>query len=362
MLPWILALLVTVTIFGLGLAVSAKKERLAKEKARAEMAERSIISVVTQKIIPMNMVNRIELPAVVEAWDDLLIKSEVVGKVVAVYVKEGQRVDKGASIVQVDPRDYKNRLAEIEAQQRLAEINFDRLQKLIDQGAVAQAEYDKAAATLNELSASRLNAQLDLERCTIKAPFAGIINDLPAILGMLLAHGDPVAQLLDIERLKVEVAIPEAEVAAVRNISESKIIFAALDNLTVMGKKIFLARKPLTSSMVYTLRLAVDNPEGKILPGMFARVDIIKKEWPHGIGVPLFSVLTQGDKHYVYVVQDDIAHKRMVTTGFLEGWKIQITSGLKENEQVVIVGHRNLEEGQKVKVLSTVTDPGEISI
>lgn len=360
-LPIILCVLVVLLIIVLGVSINKKKTRLAKEKEAAEQSAQSIVSVVTQTIIPITMVDRIDLPAVVAPWEDLTIKAEVVGKVVSVHVKEGNHVTKGQTIVTIDSRDYQSQLQSIKAQQILAEANFKRLQSLIDKGAVSQAAYDKAFATLNELNASGKIAELNLERCTIAAPFKGTVNDLPAKLGMLLAHGDPVAQLLDISKLKVEVSIPEAEVDAVRNINKSKIIFTSLDNYTIYGTKIYLAQKPLTTSLVYALRLKIDNPDEKMLPGMFARVDIIKNTAKNAFGVPLFTVITRNDEKYVYVVEDNIAHKRIVKTGYLEGWKVQIKSGLKENDKVVIVGHRNLDEGQQLKIIRNVTDPGEIS-
>jgi membrane fusion protein (multidrug efflux system) len=360
-LPLILCVLVVLLIILLGVSISHKKTRLAKEKEAAQQSTQSVVSVVTQTIIPITMVDHIDLPAVVEPWEDLTIKTEVVGKVVSVHVKEGDHVRKGQTIVIIDSRDYQNQLQSIAAQHVLAEANFKRLQSLIDKGAVSQAAYDKAIAALNELQASKKNAELNLERCTITAPFKGTVNDLSAKQGMLLAHGDPVAQLLDISKLKVEVSIPESEMDAVRKVDTSKIIFSSLDNYTLYGKKIYLAKKPLTTSLVYALRLEIENPDEQILPGMFARVDIIKNSDTNAFGVPLFTVITRNDEKYVYVVEDTIAHKRIVKTGYLDGWKVQIKSGLQENDKVVIVGHRNLDEGQQVKIIRNVTDPGEIS-
>ena len=360
-LPVLLCVTVVILFIALAIAISRKSARLEKEKAMAEQAAMAVISVVTQTMKPLTMHDRIDLPAVVEAWEDLTVKAEVVGKVVAVHVREGEHVAKGQPLLLIDKRDYINQLTSIAAQRQLAEANFKRLQSLIEQGAVSLADFDKAQAALNELTAAQKSAELNLERCTIKTPIAGTVNDLPAKLGVLLAHGDPVAQILDIGRLKVEVAIPEAEVNAVRKIDSCKIIFTALNNYTVTGEKYFLARKPLTSSMVYTLRLALQNPDEKILPGMFARVDIIKETVQNAFGVPLFSVITRNDEQYVFVVENGIARKRYVKTGFLEGWKVRISSGLQENDQVVVVGHRNLEDGQKVKLIRSVSDPGEIS-
>ncbi len=357
-LPWF----VLCTFLILTTIIVHKIIQLQKEKESVNHPPPAAISVITQTIQPLRMVDHIDLPAVVAAWEDLTIKAEVVGKVIAVHVKEGDHVKSGQTLVKIDSRDYENQLQSIKAQHLLAEANYKRLDALIGKGAVSQSDYDKALATLNELNAAKKIAKLNLERCTIKAPFGGTINDLPAKIGLLLTHGDPVAQLLDISRIKVEVSIPEAEVAAVQKIDSAKVVFSALDNHEVQGKKIFLSKKPLTNSLVYTLRLKVENPDEKILPGMFARVDIVKSIHEKAFGVPLFSVITRNDEKFVYVIENNKARKRIVQTGFLDGWLVRIISGIEVNDQVVAMGHRNLEDGQPVNVIKTVSDPHGISL
>lgn len=356
-LPWlslmVLCILITVAVF----SCNARIKEIEERKSREEKALKPRISVVTQVIRPELMTDRINLPAKVMAWEDLTVKAEVNGKVVSVPVREGDIVGKGDVLVEIDNRDYANILAATRAKHELAQENYTRLKKLAVSNSVAQAQFDEADAALKELNAALKTAELNVARCTITAPISGVVNNLPARLGMLIAHADPVVQLLKIDRLKVEVAVPESEVNAVRDVNESTLTFAALDNLRVTAQKIFLASQPSFPSLVYILRLALDNP-GSILPGMFGRADLIKGIFPQAIGIPLYAVITQGDEKYVFTVdKDNFAHKVKVRTGFLEGWKVRILSGIEPGDQVVIVGHRSLDEGQPVKVAKSLTNP-----
>jgi membrane fusion protein (multidrug efflux system) len=104
----------------------------------------------------------------------------------------------------------------------------------------------------------------------------------------------------------------------------------------------------------------LDNPDGRILPGMFARVELVKEVYPQALVIPLYAVIAQGEQHCVFVENGGLAKKRFIQLGALEGWQVQVVKGLSPQEKVIVVGHRLLEEGQPVEVLKTVHDPREI--
>jgi membrane fusion protein (multidrug efflux system) len=306
------------------------------------------------------MKDSLDLPAITKAWQDLVLKTEVAGKVLSQVVKEGDFVEKGEIIAQIDPSDYQNMFDSIQARYKLAQANFARLDKLRDQSAASKSQFDEAQAALQELKANLADARLKILRCSVSAPISGIINSLPATAGTLLAYADPVAQIVDISKLKIDVAIPESDVSAIQNIQQCRVIFASLGNMERVAQRYFLAKQPSSAAMSYNLQLVLENDALDLLPGMFARAHVIKARYEKAIGIPLYAVLTEEDGQFVYVVEDNTALKRKVGTGFMEGWNIQVTSGLKENDLVVIVGQRNIEDGQKVQIVKMVKNAGEI--
>jgi RND family efflux transporter MFP subunit len=175
-----------------------------------------------------------------------------------------------------------------------------------------------------------------------------------------MPYDKPVAQILQIGEVKVTVGIPESDVSAVMDLKEADIIIEALDKLKVKGRKLFLSRQPGDLARLYNLELIVDNPDGRILPGMFARVEIVKKRFEDTLAIPLYAVISQGDESFVYLENNNKAEKRSVELGILEGWMIQVNSGLKPGDKVIIVGHRQVDEGQTVQVIKNVTDASEI--
>lgn len=219
---------------------------------------------------------------------------------------------------------------------------------------------DEAEARLNALKAQRSEARLALNRTRITAPISGRINEIKAKVGDLLDVNRPVAEILQYEKVKVIVGVPESDVDAVFALDESEIIIEALDKLRVKGKKVFLSRQPRTMARLYDLELIVPNPDGRILPGMFARVELVKKVFDQALAVPLYAVITHGDERFVYVEKDGQVEKRPVQLGVLAGWQVHVRAGLKPGERVVVVGHRFLDDGQAVMVIRNVDRPDEI--
>lgn len=359
-LPLLVLLVLILIAVGLGAKVKNEKARLLEEKSNAVLPERPPVNVVEQVLVPGMMRDRMNLPGMVESWEKLEILAEVRGKVEEVLVEEGSHVKQGDVIARLDTGDYENRRDSIKAAYNLALTNLKRLSGLHEQEIIAQSRYDSSKAEVDSLAADLATAELQLERCFIKSSISGIVNQLPAKKGLYLAVGDLVATVLDIDKVKVTVGIPETDVDAVRKIDRFEIRIEALGNKKLTGTKYFLAVAPESMAQVYRLELQVENKLGEILPGMFARVEIIKQEFPDALAIPLYSVISRNDKHFVYLEENNVAKLQEVKLGILDGWHIQITEGLKPGGKVIVVGQRSVDEGQRVNVVKKVTSPAEI--
>ena len=360
-LPLLILLLLIIIVIGLGAKVKDEQSQLLEEKNNAVIQERPPVNVVEQELIPGMLRDRLNLPGILEPWESLGILAEVRGSIVEVLVDEGQHVKHGDLIARTDTIDYENTINSIKASYDLALINLKRLSGLHKQEIISQSEIDKIKAEVQSLEADLAIAKVQLERCFIRSSISGIVNELPAKKGLYLAVGDPVATVLDIERLKVTVGIPESDVDAVRKLDSFEVSIEALGNKVVTGMKNFLAVAPESQAQLYRLELEVENESEEILPGMFARVEIVKEEFPAAIAIPLYSVISRDNKHYVYLEENGVAKLQEVKLGILDGWQIQIIEGLSPGQKVVVVGQRSVDEGQKLKVVKTVTDPAEIT-
>ena len=282
------------------------------------------------------------------------------GQVIELHVEEGQYVKKGQILVRLDDRDYRSRLARIEASYELARLDRDRVATLAKKNYTAKSKLDEASARFKEFGAQLKEAKLALSRTKIVAPISGMLNELMAKQGELLDVNQEVAQILQIEKVKVAVGVPESDVAAVFNLKQADVVIEALENRRVVGKKMFLARQPRTLARLYDLELMVPNPDGKILPGMFAQVGLVKKVHRQALSVPLYAVIIKGDDRFVYIEKEGKAQKKLVDLGVLANWQVHVKTGLKPEDRVIVVGHRFLDNGQPVKVIKNVNTPEEI--
>jgi len=357
--PWFIVIMLILCLIILYGNMKEKSSRLEEEKKAATKEEVSI-QVATLTVGSSILEEKLNLPAAVESFESLWVKSEASGQVNNILVKEGQMVQKDQVLVELDSRDYTTRLERIEANYKLATIQHDRMTELYKKNSAAANEIDTLDAQLMDLDAQMNEAKLALARTKITAPISGRLNEIEAKIGDYMSNEKPVAQILQIGEVKVTVGIPESDVDSVVNLKDADIIIEALDKLKVKGRKYFLSRQPGDLARLYNLEFVVDNPDGRILPGMFARVELVKRRFENTLAIPLYAVISQDDKNFVYLENNNKAEKREVELGILEGWMIQVTSGLKVGDKVIIVGHRQVDEGQAVQVIKNVTDPSEI--
>ena len=359
-IPWMIVVLIVIFIVILGTRIMHEKARLEEAKKAALKQDIEPVSVITLTLKPRRLEDKINLPAVVEPYEDVWVKAEVPGQVVEVLVQEGEAVEKGQVLIQLDDRDYKARLSRIEANYQLAKLEYERTSALVRKKVMSPAELDKISAQLKDLEAQVNEVQLALSRTQIVSPICCLLNETKANRGDFVGVGDPVARILQLDPVKVTVGVPESDVAAIFGLTEAEVIIEALNKLRVKGTKVFLSRMPRTLARLYDLELRVPNPDGKILPGMFVRVDLVKAVFGRALSVPLYAVITQADRSFVYVEENGRAKRRDVELGILVGWEVQVASGLKPGERVIVVGHRFLDDDQPVDVIKNVSDAREI--
>jgi membrane fusion protein, multidrug efflux system len=361
LIPLGFLLLLALVIVLLAGRIKSEAEALQEEKAAALKLKQPDINVVSLALTPSTIRDRISLPASVMPWVNLTVSAEVRGKVTTLSVREGQRVSKGDVIAHLDTRDYENSLRSTKASLAAAKASLKRLTELQRERLSTRSQLDDAVAQVENYQAAMDTAALNLERCAITAPMDGIINQRHIESGQYLNVADPVVEILQIDRVKIIVGIPESDVEAVRRLDSFEVTIDALDGRKFTAKKYFLSKTADSQARVYPLELALDNRKHEILPDMFARVEIVKEEVVDSLSIPLYAIISRNDQHLVYVVEDNVAKAREVDLGIQQGWRIQAKSGLNSGDNVIVVGQRSVNDGTAVKVVRTISDIKELN-
>lgn len=357
--PWLIVLAIAFFIVQLGGRINAEKMRLDQEKAAVIKTRTPPMNVIVLPLKPQRLEDKISLPGQVEPYEDLWVKAEVGGQVQALLVREGQVVRAGDPMIQLDDRDYHIRLDRIEASYRLTKLEYERIAVLDRKKITSASRFDEIEAKLKDITAQRAAARLALERTRIRAPITGQLNEVTVNKGDLLEKGAPVAQILQVSAVKVVVGVPESDVTSFFDLKTADVVIEALNGRRVTGEKIFLSKQPRSLARLFDLELKLPNPDLKILPGMFARVELVKNVYPEALVVPVYAVINQGGESFVYVEEDGVARKRPVRTGMLMGWQIHVLEGLNVGDRLIVVGHRLLNDRQTVKVVKTVDSAQE---
>jgi membrane fusion protein (multidrug efflux system) len=343
-------------------AIKKESALIAANKAAAVQQEKPPINAVTLTLSPTTIKDRINLPGSIKPWTRLQLMSKLGGTITDVLVQEGDRVQKGDVLAHIESKDYEIALTRAEAAYKLAKSEYDRDKSIYDKGVIPASTLDANKTSMQTARADYENAKLLYSRTTVTSPMDGIIRRMDAKIGLQLSVGDPIAEILEIDRLKGVIGIPESDVLAVRKLDEVEISIQALNNKKISAKVHFLSPSPETIARIYNLELEIDNKEADIFSGMFIRADIVKETFHNSIAVPFYSVISRNDEQFVYVEENGIAKKRHVRLGIMEKWMVQITDGLHAGDKLLVEGHRDVENNQPVKVVQTITNPEEMRL
>ena len=361
-LPRFVLLAMVVLIFVLKGVITEESKTLAVKKENEVKNEKPPVNTVTLLLSPTTITDRLNLPGSIEPWTRLQLMAKIAGSIEEVLVIEGEHVKKGDVLARIEDADYTIALDRAKAAYNLAKDDFERDKEIYKKGVIPTATLDINRTKMQTTKADFDNAKLMLSRTVVTSPMDGVIRRLDAKVGLQLSVGDPIAEILEIDRVKAIIGIPESDVTAVRKLDNVNITIQALDDKEVQAEKHFLSPAPETTARLYNLELKIDNPENDVLTGMFVRADIIKKQIENSISIPFYSVISRNDEQYVYIEQDGLAIKKEVSLGIMENWMVEVTDGLATGDKLIVEGHRDVEDGQKINIIKTISDIGEMTL
>lgn len=349
------ALLLALGIAGAACSKSAAEKNGASPTptpgAEATQKQAKKAPVVVGEFLPDKIVEYRTLPASVEAWEDINLSAKRSGTIESLPLEEGEEVTSGHVILRVDTATLEARVNQANAQLVQARKHFERTEKLVNNRVSQLAELDDAVAQRDVAQANLEVAQVDLANATLRAPLSGVVDRLMFDEGEYVREGDVVAKVVQTDHVKVVVNIPEMDVRYLKIGEEVDVILNAdRREATYEGKVYYLALTADPISRTFPMYVEVNNEKGELRPGMIVRVRLVRREIAEAIAVPLFAIVDRGEKKVVFVENDGVAQQREVELGVIEGYRIEVTRGLKTGDRVIIVGQRDLVDGEAVDV------------
>lgn len=308
-----------------------------------------IIPVSAVVISPQKLDNKIQVTGAIQANESLEIKSEISGKVTSINFEEGQRVRKGTLLLTINDEELRAQLEKLRYSKKLREESEYRQRLLLEKEAISQEEYDQSLTELNTSRADIRLIEAQIARARIRAPFDGIIGLRYVSEGSYISPQTTIATFSNIDPAKIEFSIPGKYSNDVRvgNIIE----FRTESSDDVYRGEIY-AIEPQIDPETRTLRMRAisDNKDRRLLPGQFARVDLILDREEDALLVPSQAVIPELNGHKVFVVNDGKAESRSVEVGIRTNREVEIRSGISEQDTVITTGLLQIKPGSQLEV------------
>ena len=300
-------------------------------------------------ITPRPLDNKILASGNILATEEVELYSEVSGKVTQILFKEGGHVQKGDLLVKINDSELRAQLQKAESKRKLLEEKESRQRRLREVNAISQEQYDEILNELNGVNAevNLLNAQL--QKMEIRAPFSGVVGLRYISEGSYISPTTLVARMQDISSVKVDFSIPEKYAGIVQK--GNKIRFT-LEGSSKQNEGTIYAIEPKVDPVTRTLKLRAiaRNDREMILPGSFAKIELLLKRQDDAVLIPTYSVIPDMQGQKVYVVRNGLATLVAVETGIRTEEQIQIVKGLQTNDTLVTAGLLQLRPGAPVAV------------
>jgi len=280
-----------------------------------------------------------------ESTDMTTVSSEIEGRIVALDIPEGRRVEKGHVLARLDDGEDRAALSVARARRTNAEDRLKRLENLRKESVSSEQAYDDAKSEFDAAYGSFKETNTRLAKTAIAAPFAGVLGLHQVNVGQYVDSGDPIVELTRIDPLELRFSIPQRFAG---ELAVGQKVMGRVGSCGASFEGIVEAIDPRVDPGTRSVRLLanVPNPDGSLFPGMAVSLRLVVGEFADALVVPQEAIVRQGTKHIVYVLDaENRAEQRPVELGqfFVDG--VHLASGVEKGARVVTAGQQKLRPG-----------------
>ncbi|MFN4082783.1 MAG: efflux RND transporter periplasmic adaptor subunit [Bacteroidia bacterium] len=283
------------------------------------------------------------------AAKEVVLYSEIQGRILKIYFNEGEYVKHNQLLAEINVNDLLAQLQKLKAQQKLKQQIFERNKNLVKKGAISDEEYNVSEAELQIANAEVATIEQQIEKSKIRAPFNGFIGISNIYEGSMVGPGTAITAIQQTDKLKLEFSIPEKYAGYVSK--GQTITFTTPSKGKKVHEATIYAFEPKVDETTRNLTVrAWFNNMANLNAGAFADVTVKLKQKENIISIPTQSVVPGLKVQKVYVVKADSVVEQVIETGFRSDNKIEVLSGLKAGDSIVVAGIMYMRNNSKVRV------------
>ena len=321
------------------------------ENTSSESAKHISLNVKTEEVIQFKGSHTVGYSGVVVPKKNTPLSFSVPGTVSKIAVEEGQQVNKGQLLAQLNPSTMENTYQMVFQKLQQAQDAYDRLKPMHENGTLPEIKWVEVETGLSQAKSATSIAKKGLDDTKLYAFTAGVIGKKSIQEGENVFPNITVFELFDISKVYVKIPVPEDEISSFKKGDQATITVGAISK-TINGIVIEIGVSADIFSHSYPVRLEVDNSDLAIKPGMVCTVNFATQN--KATGVLISNKAMQQDlqgTQFVYVIENNTAQKRAVKTIALIDQKILVSGNLKEGDKIIVAGQDKLRQGSQVNII-----------
>jgi membrane fusion protein (multidrug efflux system) len=308
------------------------------------------VSVKTIEVSGEKYSDYISVVGTVKPFQKALLSATEGGKITKFYKDKGQFVKKGETILEIDNELLKANLDATKAQYELAEITFEKQEEIYNQNVNSEIQYLQAKYGMQQLKANLKMIQTRYNNTFIVAPFSGYIDYKFFEEGELAPVGQPIVNLINISKVKIEAGVPENYISSVKRGDIAKVLINAVGK-EYNGKINFVGTSVNATNRTFPIEITIVNKNKEVKPELIAQVKIQSTNYDNMITIPT-EVITRVDNGYiVYVDNNGKAESKEVKILKRTGDRVAVSEGLNDGDMLIVVGYQSLINGQAINVV-----------
>ena len=276
------------------------------------------------------------------------------GTIEQVFVLEGQRVQKGQLLAKLNTATAEDSYQMMLSKLQQAQDAYDRLAKLHEKGSIPEIQFVEVATGLQQAKSMTSVSKKNLDDCQLFAPRDGVIASRSVEIGSNVMPGVAAFKLVSINKVNVKIPVPEGEIGKIAKGQKALIEVPALNDSVFIGEVDTKGVAANVISHTYDVKISVDNPLMKLMPGMVCKVvvqspEITGEAISAKITVPNRTIQISTDgRQFVWLADDNTAKRKFVKTDGINDDGIVVTDGLSTGDKLIVEGFQKISEGMKI--------------
>ena len=328
--------------------IRALEEEIKKTDTSSATAKKYIV-VGFEEIKKQSFTHYLQIQGKIDSDKNVQISSSIGGSVESVYVIKGQQVQTSALLAKTDGEQILKGIQEVDKALELANQLYDKQKRLWDQQIGTEVQYLQSKNQKESLESKKSTLQEQYSKTSIRAPFAGVIDEVYIKEGQMLAPGMPAFRLVNTNDLKLVAAVSESYVSKVKVNQEAIVTFPDLNNKEIKSRVKVVGDVIDPTNRTFQVDLDLKQDKNMLKSNMISYIKIKDYSNPSVIVIPVNLIQRNNGKDYVYVVEGAISAKRFITVGQYYENSVEVLDGLKEGDKLITIGYQDLVEGQPIK-------------